>query len=981
MKKSVLSQLSFIAFFNRVSFFAQQWHLAFISLVMFFSISTCLSASELATNMQNDENTRSVIRIALPDENTIEEISDGKFRSLVNFLQEYWQIWAIDHQKEVEFVRLPNRLIYSALANNTIDIAALAVFDANKNNLYSVPYAKFKQQIFRRLVGDERNGTQLGIHSNTPTTLNYLAKDIERQYYQDLDVMLAEYKKFDVLYSTEPWLLRKKLAELKLNQEFFVSVDEGPDIYFHATTRRNNRTLMQAINDSFRLVSTTQNELWANKYQLGDDNPISLTLGRYLSTLSQEEKDYILDHNQLYFPVTKNGFPPYIISKNFSHISERGFAIDLTKLTTEKTGLLFKPYYVSNVEEAIDSVTTGEADLFIIAEYTKNREDVLLFSTPFLDAHYSVIYRHDHPVENSVQGLRNEKIAVVKNFNATPVLQQQLPNANFVLFDTVQAAINAVAHQEANVYIGRSLISSYIIKEQALSNLTSQPLLNFKNDAKFAMATLSSNQVLTTLINRTINSISANQFDDMYARWSKTSFADIAKTDSNTGVYKYTIYILAGTLIICLMLFWVYYRELKVRKIAQHKIEKALAVAEIARAEAEKSTQAKATFLARMSHEIRTPMNGVLGMAEALAYTSLNKEQKELLETLNGSARNLLALLNDVLDFSKMDAHKLTLESVPVDLKALAQNIVTGFGHYEKDSNIKIELDCPSTINHQYATDPTRLTQVLNNLLSNAVKFTEQGKITLSISVTGSKRIGRETIDTILISVQDTGIGISEKNQDQLFTPFIQADSEVTRKYGGTGLGLSISQEIIKAMGGEIKLESSPNQGSRFYFSLQFRRAKNIHHTTEHKQGNRDQLTQFAKECQQYRVLIAEDNLVNIKVLTAQLERLGIFADVAENGEQALTMYNKMPYDIIISDCHMPIIDGFELAKRLTPEKQDRPLWLIAITADALSGAAQKCLDAGFDDYMAKPTPQEEVINKLNNAYNHLSKFKTQTSI
>ena len=492
-------------------------------------------------------------------------------------------------------------------------------------------------------------------------------------------------------------------------------------------------------------------------------------------------------------------------------------------------------------------------------------------------------------------------------------------------------------------------------------------------DAKFAAASLKQNDSLITLLNRTIKSISADQFDDMYARWSKTAFVEAENDEKTTGVYRYTIYILATTLVICLIIFWVYYRELQVRKIGQKKVEKALAVAELARAEAEKSTQAKATFLARMSHEIRTPMNGVLGMAEALAFTKLDKEQKELLETLNGSARNLLALLNDVLDFSKMDADKLTLESVPVDIHALTKNIITGFSHYQKSGDLEIKFKISDKITHSYFTDPTRLTQVLNNLLSNAVKFTEKGRIELSVAITDSEIINKEAFDSLHISVRDSGIGISKKNQALLFTPFIQADTEVTRKFGGTGLGLSICQEIVKAMGGEIALESTPGSGSLFHFTLRFKRANIVKKLDERRKNPRAYHDKNDDRFKDFRVLVAEDNLVNVKVLTAQLEQLNIKADIAENGQQALDMHEQNAYDIIISDCHMPELDGFELAKRLSRQAQEKPLWLIAITADALSGAAEKCLSAGFNDYMAKPTPQEEVNNKLNTAYRYLT--------
>jgi len=425
-------------------------------------------------------------------------------------------------------------------------------------------------------------------------------------------------------------------------------------------------------------------------------------------------------------------------------------------------------------------------------------------------------------------------------------------------------------------------------------------------------------------------------------------------------------------LLLCLLLFWLYYRKSLRRKAEQDKIERALKIAEAEKLAAEKSAQAKISFLARMSHEIRTPMNGVFGMAEALSFTNLDHNQQALLTTLKESASNLLALLNDVLDFSKMDAGKLTLELVPVNFHQISQSIISSFSHPEKDKSLNFNLRIDNNITHSYFTDPTRLTQVFNNLVSNAVKFTQQGNITLAIALIERKAVDAITYDTLKLSVADTGIGIAKDKQALLFTPFIQADSEVTRKYGGTGLGLSICQEIVHAMGGTINLESTEHIGSTFHFTLTFKQAGLEKERVERRKSTRQVNYTTDNRFGLLRVLVAEDNLVNIMVLNAQLERLNIKADVANDGAQALVMHNKEPYDIIISDCHMPILDGFELAKKLSKSKDKKPLWLIAITADALSGSAEKCLAAGFDDYIAKPCPQETITNKLNRAYRQL---------
>jgi two-component system sensor histidine kinase EvgS len=931
---------------------------------------TCGVYAEQPPNRNN-----SPLKIALPDRSSINEASGEKFQLLVNFLKEYWQIWAIDNQREVSFSYMSTDKAYESLANNSIDIIAMTRYQKEQSNVFfSIPYAKWKQRVFRRIQSNKSDGMQIGIYAKEQSTLGFLGEHIDRYYYQDIDKLLGNYQKYDALYATEPWLLNEKLNEYNISGAFHITKDEVPEIYFRFAVNKNDRMLMHEINDSIRSVSQQQAELWSNKYLELNQGDISLTLGRYFTNLSFAEKDFIIDHNQLYFSVLANGFPPYIITKNFNHITERGFTIDLFNISTARTGIVYKPVYLNNIEQVFAYLEQQKINVLPLVEQNKEREERLNFSTPYLKANYSMVYRHNDTIIDGISGIANQKIAVVNDFNVTKLIKEKLPFANINYFDSMIEAISSVSLGESDVFIGGSLISSYLIKENRLSNLTSQPLIKFNDSAQFSFASKLGHNEVISLLNRTVKSISATDYERLYAKWSQSAFHNNNADKQIANAYRNVSYLFAAIMLFGLIIFWIYYRQLRLRKLAQEKIEHALAIAESAKTEAEKSAQAKITFLARMSHEIRTPMNGVLGMAEALAFTSLNKEQSDLLETLQGSATNLLALLNDVLDFSKMDAGKLTLESVPVNFHLLCKNIISGFNHIEQYKALDINLQIDSKITHCYLTDPTRFTQVLNNLLSNAVKFTEKGQIDLIVSLLKSEIINNNTYDTLYFDVKDTGMGIAANKLNFLFTPFIQADDDITRKYGGTGLGLSICQEIITAMGSEIKINSTIKQGSSFHFTLKLKQS-NLESTTDNRRSN-TRLVNAADDdrFKGLRILIAEDNLVNVKVLSAQLERLNIKADIAYDGKEALDLHEKEAYDIIISDCHMPNIDGFELAQTLTKNIQNRPLWLIAVTADALSGAAEKCSAAGFDDYMAKPCPQEEITNKLNNAYRQLLK-------
>jgi len=915
------------------------------------------------------------IIISLPDKSSIDAASGENFQLLVNFLKEYWQVWAIDQQQSIEFVYLAKSQAFEQLKAQQIDIVALSIFEKKQPDLlFSIPYAKYQQRIFRRIQTNKNNGMQIAIHSKNTQTLDFLPTHIERYYYQDIDNLLNNYQKFDAIYSTKPWLLEKKIKSYELDKSFQVTTTDAPEIFFRFATHKNNRKLMHLMNDGIRAITKAQAYLWSNKYIAIDNNNISFALGNYFTDLSTDEKEFIIDHSQLYFPLLSDGFPPYVIVKNFNHITERGFTIDLFNLATQRTGIVYKPITVNNVEEAFNYLKQNKVNLLAHVEHTVERAKKLRFSIPYLKAGYSMVYRHDDTIIDGLSGIGDKSIAVINNFNATKLLKNKLPYGNFNYYDTIIEAVSSVSTGQSDVFIGRSLTSSYLVKESQLSNLTSQPLVNFHDNAQFSFATTLENNEVTSLLNRTINSMSASEYEKLYAKWSHSAFHDSNANEQVANAYRKARYLFAAIMVFALIIFWIYYRQLRIRKLAQKKIEHALTIAEAAKTEAEESAQAKITFLARMSHEIRTPMNGVLGMAEALAFTPLNNEQNDLLETLQGSATNLLALLNDVLDFSKMDAGKLTLEYVPVNFHLICKNIINGFHHIEHNKALDICLQIDSNITHSYFTDPTRLTQVLNNLLSNAIKFTQEGRIELIVKLLTSTTTNNNTYDTLNIKVKDSGIGIAADKHAFLFTPFIQADNDITRKFGGTGLGLSICQEIITAMGSEIKVNSEFGKGSTFDFTLKLKRSSLENLTDSRRKNTRKINKPNDNRFKDLRVLIAEDNLVNVKVLSAQLERLNIQADIANDGQEALTLHEKEAYDIIISDCHMPNLDGFELAKILSKSINKRPLWLIAVTADALSGAAEKCISAGFDDYMAKPCPQEEITNKLNNAYRQLQK-------
>jgi PAS domain S-box-containing protein len=396
-------------------------------------------------------------------------------------------------------------------------------------------------------------------------------------------------------------------------------------------------------------------------------------------------------------------------------------------------------------------------------------------------------------------------------------------------------------------------------------------------------------------------------------------------------------------------------RDITEKKLAEdHLIE--------AKEAAEAAVRSKSDFLANMSHEIRTPLNAVLGLTGLLLNSDLTAQERNYVETVRSSGNTLLSVINEILDYSKIEGDKMELESQPFHLReciAVAVDLVKAAAD-QKGLVIKCELD--QSIPKYFKGDVTRLRQILVNLLGNAVKFTHDG--TIEISVTGTAIAAKDGKKYELhFSISDTGIGIPEEKLDRLFQSFSQVDSTTTRKYGGTGLGLAISRKLVELMAGEIWVVSKPGVGSTFHFTIQVEKAEEISNPAD--PGTREPRETSSQEMvRPLRILLAEDNAVNQMVAIQMLKRLGYSADVAGNGLEVLQALERQPYDVVLMDVQMPEMDGLVAAQEI------RKLWpkgprIIAITAYALKGDRERCLAAGMDDYISKPIVIEELRRVL----------------
>jgi signal transduction histidine kinase/CheY-like chemotaxis protein/HPt (histidine-containing phosphotransfer) domain-containing protein len=671
--------------------------------------------------------------------------------------------------------------------------------------------------------------------------------------------------------------------------------------------------------------------------------------------LSRDSREWLVRHGPVRYALPAAEWPPFdLLPASGEH---QGITADYLHLIQQRIGFELEIVRFPTFNDALAALQDGRADAMGSIVDTENREKFALFTLPYIKSPPVIIARRNAGAILSINDLANKTVAIERGFASEENLPRLVPSVRLMRVENTAEALSAVSLGKADAYVGGLISADYLIDKGLMTNLEVRAAAGLPS-AELRFATRKDLPELARLFDHGLADITEPEREAAREKWVRTRNVVV---DWNE-ILRYAVPI-AVALVIVFAVILVWNRRLQAQVVARHKAEQA----------AEAANRAKSAFLATMSHEIRTPMNGVLGMLELLGLTRLDADQRSSLETVRESAKSLLRIIDDILDFSKIEAGKLEVRPEVASIADAVEGVYHVYSGIASSKNIALRKFTDPNLSPAVRADPLRLRQVLNNFVSNALKFTQEGSVEIRAELLERK----DSMDIVRFSVKDTGIGIAKENQEKLFQPFVQAEGDTTRRFGGTGLGLAICRRLAELMNGTIEMSSELGVGTTMSLTVTLPIAdpKDLptkdHATVEAAlaiASRRAAPTVEQARAEGTLVLAVDDHPTNRTLLKRQLNTLGYAVETAENGVEALRMWKSGRYAIVITDCHMPEMDGYDLARSIRKAEAGNGRArtpIVACTANVLAGEAENCYAAGMDSYVAKPVEMKALADTL----------------
>ncbi len=617
---------------------------------------------------------------------------------------------------------------------------------------------------------------------------------------------------------------------------------------------------------------------------------------------TEEEIAFIEGH-----PVIRLGVDPGFVPFEFvdEHGQYKGITADYLRLISERTGLQFQIVKGLTWPEAYEMALAGEVDLLPAIGKTEEREEHFLFSEPYYYFKRVIVTRDTDTGISGINDLEGLTVAVQRNSSHHSYLLSY-PDINLSLYDSVEAALTAVATGTEKAFIGNLATTNYLIRLNGLTNLRFVAFEAEKPQALY-FAVRKDWPVLVSILNKAVASISESEKLAISNQWveldTEIDYGPVMRILSFAGAF--------GTVVLGVSFFWIVRLRKEVRRRQEIQLD-----LEKAKREAEEANEFKSSFMARMSHEIRTPLNAITGMSYLLRKTELSLTQGMYVDRITQAAHNMLSIINDILDFSKIEAGKVSLESTSFSLDQVIQDVVNIVSYKIDEQGIGFRLSKDPLVPNWFFGDPKRIEQILINVLNNAAKFTSSGEVSMDVRLIAKKGDQYH----ISFTIKDTGIGMTEEQVNKLFTPFEQGDSSINRRFGGTGLGLSIVKNLVDMMGGEIKVFSTPGEGTTFIIQISLK---------ADKEKEDDYVkTLSGDHFKDLRTLVLEKSGANMNLIDNYLSSFGMRCELTSSEVSALSMLEAAngrfakPFDLLIVDYDTPAEGGFRFVEAIRNNKK-----------------------------------------------------------
>jgi polar amino acid transport system substrate-binding protein/two-component system sensor histidine kinase EvgS len=728
------------------------------------------------------------------------------------------------------------------------------------------------------------------------------------------------------------------LANLKI-----VNKIPGLDTKVSIAIDKSKKTLFSIMEKSLDDIS--QQEYSAIIHKWFDASQLD-TMQTKLSTLTQQERNWIQKHKIVRYSAVS--WEPLVIVED-GHV--KGLFSDYLDLISQRTGLVFEYKRASSWDTLFDDFKQGEIDIIPGVAPSEAINSLGVMSDVFASFNFVFVTKREDAFVDSLEDFKNKKLAVVSFYRKYKYLPKLQESIKVVETDSVVSSLEMVKSAQVDAFLGHMASAMYSVGHYYPQTLQ----IASRSDFTFKHAILlhQDQKILLSIINKALASINDRQKQDIANRWISVQVNE-AK--------DYTLMMQIAVVLLVLILLSLYWNAKLSKEVhARKKIQKAL---QKAKEEAEAANRSKSEFLANMSHEIRTPMNAILGFTELLEDQVREPRLLNYIQTIQSAGNTLLLLINDILDLSKIEANKLQLQKYPTDLYALCNEVGAVFSMSMRNKGLELYIDIDTKIPRSILIDGVRLRQVLFNLIGNAVKFTHKGFIKLKVSAL--EIYDHNSKVDLLISVEDTGVGIEASQLESIFEVFEQRQGQDNRKYGGTGLGLTISKRLTEMMGGEIFVKSKERVGSEFIVKLYSIDISSMEAENSElaRLRKKKKLIEFAPA----RVLVADDIADNRALIINNFADTPIEVESAQNGQEALNMFRVKRYDLVIMDIRMPVMDGYTAAKEM---KKMADIPIIALTASVMQGEFQDNKLELFDAYLQKPVLKRDLFEAMSKFLRH----------